>query len=239
MNTNRLPQVCRALEGGLIVSCQARPESPLHGPTFMAAMARAAEIGGAVGLRVNGPNDIRAVRRVSRLPIIGILKEYHKDFPVYITPTFRAAAAVVEAGAHIVALDATPRPRPGETIDVLIRRVREELRVPVMADIVTLEEGVRAAEMGADLVATTLSGHAGGGPPPEGPDIDLAARLAAAVATPVIAEGRFWTPEQVAEVLRRGAFAVVIGTAITNPIEITRRFAAATRIRTRAGGGGA
>lgn len=211
----------------LAVSCQARADNPLHGPAFMAAMAQAAEQGGALALRANGPADIAAIRAVSRLPIIGILKRWDDRFPVYITPDFASAEAIAAAGADIIALDATARPRDGEPLDRLIARIRDELGKPVFADCATLEDGVRAAALGASYIATTLSGYT---PETEarkvsGPDIALIEALAKAVSQPIIAEGRFEQPEQLELAFAAGAHAVVVGTAITNPREITRRFA--------------
>jgi len=211
----------------LAVSCQARADNPLHGPAFMAAMAQAADQGGALALRANGPADIAAIRAVSRLPIIGILKRWDDRFPVYITPDFASAQAIAAAGADIIALDATDRPRDGEPLDRLIARIRDELGKPVFADCATLEDGVRAAALGASYIATTLSGYT---PDTEarkalGPDIALIEALAKAVSVPIVAEGRFEQPEQLELAFAAGAHAVVVGTAITNPREITRRFA--------------
>ena len=211
----------------LAVSCQARADNPLHGPAFMAAMAQAAEQGGALALRANGPADIAAIRAVSRLPIIGILKRWDVRFPVYITPDFASAEAIAAAGADIIALDATDRPRDGEPLDRLIARIRDELGKPVFADCATLEDGVRAAALGASYIATTLSGYT---PDTEarkalGPDIALIEALAKTVSVPIVAEGRFEQPEQLESAFTAGAHAVVVGTAITNPREITRRFA--------------
>jgi len=211
----------------LAVSCQARADNPLHGPAFMAAMAQAAEQGGALALRANGPADITAIRAVSRLPIIGILKRWDDRFPVYITPDFAGAEAIAAAGADIIALDATARPRDGEPLDRLIARIRDELGKPVFADCATLEDGLRAAALGASYIATTLSGYT---PDTQarkvsGPDIALIQALAKAVSVPIVAEGRFEQPEQLDLAFAAGAHAVVVGTAITNPREITRRFA--------------
>ena len=211
----------------LAVSCQARADNPLHGPAFMAAMAQAADQGGALALRANGPADIAAIRAVGRLPIIGILKRWDDRFPVYITPDFASAQAIAAAGADIIALDATDRPRDGEPLDRLIARIRDELGKPVFADCATLEDGVRAAALGASYIATTLSGYT---PDTEarkalGPDIALIEALAKAVSVPIVAEGRFEQPEQLELAFAAGAHAVVVGTAITNPREITRRFA--------------
>lgn len=216
------------LEGGLIVSCQAREGHPLHNPHIIAALARAAEAGGAAGVRVNGERDVAAVRAFVTVPIIGIRKTWIEDFPVYITPRFDDAAAVASAGADVIAIDATARERPGgESLEELIPRIRRELDRPVMADVSTLKEGKQAAALGADLVATTLAGYTVS-VPPEDPDLELVRRLAQAISAPVIAEGRFHTPAQVREAFQAGAFAVVVGRAITDALAITRRFAEAT-----------
>jgi putative N-acetylmannosamine-6-phosphate epimerase len=214
----------RRMAGGLIVSCQARPDNPLHGPAHMAAMARAAEIGGASGLRMNGPDDIRAGRQVTALPIIGLFKRRHGDNPIEITPTFLEAAAIAEAGADVIALDATGRSRPdGARLPDLIARIHDELHVPVLADCEGLGDGLAAEGAGADAVATTLAGYVAPlGPPPEEPDLALVETLAGRLRVPLVAEGRIKTPAQAREALARGAYAVVVGTAITNPREITR-----------------
>lgn len=221
-------------KGTLVVSCQARADNPLHGPVHMSAMARAAEAGGAQGIRANGVEDVAAIRAVTKLPIIGISKVWNERFPVYITPGFEDAARIAEAGADIIGIDATPRPRDGEPVERLIARIRDELAKEVFADIATLDEGKAAHAYGATYVATTLSGYteetaARRG---EGPDLDLLEALVAAVPVPVIAEGRFDTPELAAEAFKRGAHAVVVGTAITNPREITKKFVRATQAGT-------
>lgn len=217
-----------SLLGRLIVSCQARAGNPLYGPVHMTAMALAAEQGGAAALRVQGEEDIRAIKERCPLPVIGIRKVFDAG-PVYITPTFADAAIIVEAGADIVALDATFRPRRGpDSAAELIRRIRGELGVPVMADVDSLASGQAAAAAGADLIATTLSGYTSDAPPPAGPDLELLKQLAAAVDVPVVAEGRFWEPGQVQDAFLLGAGAVVIGTAVTNPMRITERFVRST-----------
>lgn len=209
--------------GSLIVSCQASTENPLHGPTPMALMARAAESGGAAGIRANGPADVAAIRSAVTVPIIGIYKQGDPR-SVFITPTLAAAAEVVRAGADLVAVDATLRERPdGNSIERLIRTVQDELGVPVMADVDTVAAGVRARAAGADLVATTLSGYTNGAPPPEEPDVALVRDLTARLDCPIIAEGRYRTPEEIRSAFDAGAHAVVVGTAITNPLEITAR----------------
>ncbi|MCB8821388.1 N-acetylmannosamine-6-phosphate 2-epimerase [Microvirga rosea] len=218
-------------KGALLVSCQAREDNPLHGPIFMSAMARAAMDGGAKGFRANGIKDVAAIRALTTMPIIGIDKVFNDDFPVYITPDFAAASRIARAGADIIALDATPRLRDGESAESLIARIRQELGREVFADISTLDEGRAAAAFGATYVATTLSGYTDetAAMKDKGPDLDLISALVAAVPVPVVAEGRFDTPELVAAAFERGAHAVVVGTAITNPREITKKFARAAQ----------
>lgn len=220
-------EVLEGLRGGLIVSCQAYPGEPLRDPDTMRRMALAAEGGGAVGIRAQGLDDLRAIRSATDLPLIGLWKD--GDTGVRITPTAGHAALVAGTGADIVAFDATDRPRPDgrrttETIDVL-----HWSGCLAMADVSTFEEGMRAADSGADVVGTTLSGYTGETADAAGPDLGLVERLAAALAVPVIAEGRIHTPDQAAEALVRGAHAAVVGTAITHPTTVTAWFAAAMR----------
>jgi N-acylglucosamine-6-phosphate 2-epimerase len=223
----RLPleEALRQIQGGLIVSCQAEAGEPLHGSHHMAAMARAAAAGGAVGIRANGPADIAAIRAAVTLPVIGIYKADLPGFDVRITPTIEHARQVAIAGADIIAIDATRRPHPEDlTIRERIEAVRRATNCPVMADISNLDEGLLAADGGADLVATTLSGYTQYSPQQVGPDFDLLQQLARRLRIPVIAEGRIATPEQAARAIELGAFAVVVGGAITRPQSITQRF---------------
>ena len=222
-------QVDRTIRPGLIVYCQAGADSPLHEPQIMAAMARAAVEGGAVGVRANGKDDVQAVKAAIRVPVIGIFKHTVPGFDVYITPDLERAAQVARAGADVIALDATARPHPEGTAAAFIRLVKGTLHLPVFADVATLEEGVAAAAAGADYVGTTLSGYTGNRPGAgaDGPDLELVRDLALALDAPVIAEGRYWTPELVERAFDLGAYAVVVGTAITDPRAITRRFARA------------
>ena len=217
------------IRNGLVVSCQANEGDPMDRPEHLAAFAKSAELGGACGIRACGAENIAAIRARVALPIIAIDKVHHPDSAVYITPTFADAVRVAKAGGDIIALDATSRPRPGgERLDELIARIRSELRLPVMADVSTLEEGIAAERAGADLVATTLAGYTEYSRKVGGPDLLLVEELVKACSVPVVAEGRFETPAQVAEAFRLGAFAVVVGAAITQPIALTRRFVAAT-----------
>jgi N-acylglucosamine-6-phosphate 2-epimerase len=212
--------------GSLVVSCQAGPGNPFQAPEPMALMARAAEAGGAAAIRANGASDVAAIRAVTRLPIIGLNKVGDPD-GVYITPTFESAVGIVEAGADLVALDGTLRPRPdGAELADQIGRIHRELGVPVLADVDTLEAGLAAREAGADLVATTLSGYTNGRVP-VGPDVELVRQLVAKLDCPVVAEGRIRTPDDVRAVCEAGAYAVVVGYAITNPMDITARLVGA------------
>lgn len=214
-----------ALQGRLIVSCQAAAGDPTCGPPFMAAFARAAQLGGAAGIRASGPDDIRAIKAATGLPVIGIQKAPGPDGRTLITPSLELARPLVAAGADIVALDATDRPRPGGlTAAQLIAQLRAELRVPIMADVEWPAEAFAAVDAGADLVATTLSVfHCAD----YTPDIEMV-RVLARLPVPVIAEGNYWTPEQMRAAFDAGAWAVVIGSAITRPWLITQRFVEAT-----------
>jgi N-acylglucosamine-6-phosphate 2-epimerase len=216
------------LRGRLIVSCQAEPGSPLDQPTIIAALARSAELGGAAALRVEGPASIKAVRAAVRIPVIGIVKRRFPGSDVYITATVEDALAVIGAGADLMAVDATSRTRPKDTDLADIMRVALAREIPVVADVDDEQAAMAAIDAGATFVATTLSGYAGG-PTPTGPDIDLVRRLAQRTRSPIVAEGRFQTPQEVHDAFEAGAHAVVIGKAITDPIWLTRMFAASTR----------
>jgi N-acylglucosamine-6-phosphate 2-epimerase len=223
------------LEGGIVVSCQARPGNPLEGSESMAIVARAAELGGARALRINGVADIVAVRRLSDLPVMGILKEDHDDSPIMITPTVAAVRKVLAAGAPIVALDGTNRYRPGgETLGAAVREIHRG-RALAFADLATREDLHHAVAADVDAVGTTLSGYTAESPKSEEPDFDLLAWLVKHSPVPVFAEGRFWTPDQAAQAFALGAAFVVIGTAITNPMAITSRFVAETARSVAAG----
>jgi N-acylglucosamine-6-phosphate 2-epimerase len=208
---------------GLIVSCQALSHEPLYGSNHMAVMAKTAKEGGAVGIRANSPADISAIRQEVDLPIIGLWK---KDYEMYITPTVVDAIAVFEAGATIVALDATARPRPdGLDLQQTIAELTH-LGIPVMADISTYEEGVQAAEWGAAYISTTLSGYT---PYSQTklPNLELVSRLSKVLSVPTVAEGGISTPAEARQALDYGAYFVVVGSAITRPQWITAQYAAA------------
>ncbi len=217
------------IRGGLVVSCQPdsydRASDPMNSPVIMAALARAAQLGGAVGIRADGPEDIAAVVAAVNLPVIGLYKADLPGFEVRITPTLAHALRVAQAGAQGIAVDATLRPRPeGLSTADFIRRVRAETGLPVFADVSIIDEGLAAAEAGADALLTTLSGYTPYSPQQNEPDFALIEALAARSGLPVIAEGRINTPEQAARALDCGAWAVTVGSAITRPRWITSRF---------------
>jgi putative N-acetylmannosamine-6-phosphate epimerase len=216
---------------GLIVSCQAYEGEPLFGAHIMAAMAKAAEEGGAAAIRANSPADIAAIRKVTALPIIGLYKIHSDVSEVYITPHRASAEAIARAGCDVIAVDATPRPRQnGETLHDLIPFIRNTLGKPVMADCSCLEDAQLAASHGADYLGTTMAGYtAHGRPMTAGPDLDFVQQLVVQFTQPIIAEGRFHLPEQVAAALALGAHAVCVGGAITRPQDITRRFVSAIK----------
>ena len=216
--------VLERIRHGLIVSCQAEEGSPFYVSGRMAYFAKAAELGGAVGIRAKLP-DIPSIRAMCSLPILGIDKVYVEGYEVYITPRFEEAQRIAEAGASIIALDCTPRSRPGgERWEEIVARTKSDLKLPVMADISTLDEAVAAEQAGADLVATTLSGYTSYAPRGEGPDWALLEAILHHVTVPVIAEGAIGTPADARRALDMGAWAVVVGSAITKPTEITERF---------------
>lgn len=223
-----MSDVLEAVQGRLVVSCQAYPGEPMNTPATMRAVAEAVVAGGAAALRVQGLADIAEIRTAVGLPLIGLWKDGHDD--IFITPTLDHALAVAEAGADVVALDGTDRPRPdGRGLAETIEAVHVRTGKLVMADCSTFEEGVAAAAAGADLVGTTLSGYTPYTTKTDGPDLELVARLAAAISTPVVAEGRIHTPAQAAQALAAGAWTVVVGTAITHPTTITSWFVNAVK----------
>ncbi|KIL38245.1 N-acetylmannosamine-6-phosphate 2-epimerase [Gordoniibacillus kamchatkensis] len=222
----KIPLDLQRLRGGIIVSCQAYPGEPFYGSDIMVRFAKAAVEGGAVGIRANSPQDIAEIKKaVRRIPLIGLWKRDYIGSDVYITPVWSDVSTVIDAGADMVALDATRRDRPNkERLEDIVSRVKSETQCLLMADISTVEEGLYAAQLGFDCVATTLSGYTPYSPRQSEPDYALVEALAAQVQIPVIAEGRILHPEQARACFARGAYAVVVGTAITRPHVMTRKF---------------
>lgn len=210
------------LRGSLIVSCQAYPGEPLRDAESMRRMALAVVAGGARGVRAQGVEDLRAIRGAVEVALIGLWKD--GTSPVHITPTAAHALAVADAGADIVAMDATARQRPDRRpLDESINAVHRAGKL-VMADVSTVDEGERAQHLGADLVGTTLSGYTDYTVRTDRPDLALVSELTALLEVPVVAEGRLHTPDDAAEAMRCGAHAAVVGTAITHPTTVTRWF---------------
>lgn len=217
--------ILKQIRGGLIVSCQALKGEPLYGADVMAKMALAAQVGGAVGIRANYAQDIRAIKDVVNVPVIGLVKKHYEDSLAYITPTMVEVEEVVNAGADIVAVDATmlKKPQDKSTAD-FIYEIKEKFDIMVLADVSIYDEGIEAQQAGADIISTALAGYTPYSIQTEEPDFELISRLSKDLSIPLAAEGRIWTPEQAVQALKFGAFSVVVGTAITRPQEITKRF---------------
>jgi N-acylglucosamine-6-phosphate 2-epimerase len=221
--TNPSNDLVDGLRGGLVVSCQAYAGEPMRDPGTMVRIARAAVIGGAVAVRLQGIADIRSAADLT-VPIVGLWKD--GDAEVFITPTLRHARAVADAGAQIVAIDGTRRPRPdGLSLADTVAGLRSSHpEVLVMADCGSLDDAIAAEAAGADILGTTLAGYTGEREKTAGPDVELIALIAERCSTPVIAEGRVHSPIDAAAARRAGAHAVCVGTAITHPSTITSWF---------------
>ena len=213
------------IRGKLIVSCQALPDEPLHSAFIMGRMARAAKEGGAVAIRAQSMADILEIREVTGLPVIGLVKRNYPDSEIYITPTHQEVEELLATGCEVIALDMTDRPRPAqEQMTALVQQIHAAGRL-VLADISTYAEGVAAAGLGADAISTTLSGYTPYSPQLPGPDIQLVRDLCSKLSIPVFAEGRIHTPADIRTVMEAGAFAPIVGSAITRPQLITASFA--------------
>lgn len=219
-------EILEKIKGGLIVSCQALETEPLYDSYIMSKMAWAAYLGGACGIRANTVADIKAIKDKVDLPLIGIIKQVYSDSDVYITPTMKEVDDLVQAGCEIIAVDATNRLRPGGvTFEEFFSKVRAKYPKQLfMADTSCFEEGKKASELGCDLIGTTMAGYT---PYTEGtplPDFKLMERYVKALDNPVIAEGGIWIPEDLKRAMDTGVHAAVVGTAITRPMDITKRF---------------
>lgn len=223
MNNN---PVLEKVRGGLVVSCQALSTEPLHSSKIMARMALAAKEGGAVGIRANSPEDIAEIKRTVDLPVIGLWKVDYPDSDVYITPTMKEVDALVGAGADIIALDATKRLRPGgRTLADFFAEVRKKYPGQLfMADTSCYEEGAAAEKLGFHLVGTTMAGYTEYTKGTPLPAFGLMKQYVDTLSVPVAAEGGIWTPGQLQKAYGLGVWTAIVGTAITRPREITRRF---------------
>lgn len=214
------------IKGNLIVSCQALADEPLHSSFIMGRMAYAAMQGGAKGIRANSVEDIREIKKTVDLPIIGIIKQDYKGSDVFITPTMKEIDELCEEGVDIIALDATTRVRPdGTTIQELFPKIKEKYPNQLfMADCSTFEDAMLASELGFDFVGTTLSGYTEETKGISLPNFSLLEQLVKECPTPVIAEGGISTPEELGTIMNLGVLTAVVGSAITRPMLITKRF---------------
>ena len=188
------------LKGKVVVSVQAMPSEPLYQEVCLNAMMQSVVKGGAAALRVAGVRDVINAKKMFKIPVIGITKPEviptnWRDI-VYITPTIKEAKDLIQAGADIIALDGTSRPRGEYNLKQIIKFIKINKKV-VMADISTLTEGIAARLLGADIISTTLSGYTQFSPASDEPDFKLLEGLVKALDCPVVLEGRIWTPEQV------------------------------------------
>jgi N-acylglucosamine-6-phosphate 2-epimerase len=222
----KLIEVLNSIKGGLIVSCQALDDEPLHSSYIMTKMAQAALMGGAIGIRANSPEDCIEIKKHIDLPIIAIYKKVYGTCNVYITPTIKEVKALLPSNPEIIAVDATNRTRPdGKTLEEFFKEIKEVYNGLIMADISNLEEGIKAEEIGFDIVSTTLSGYTDYTLNKPKPDTELIENLRNVLKIPVIAEGNVDSPDNAVDCLKAGAWAVVVGGAITRPQLITKKFA--------------
>lgn len=212
----------------LVVSCQALPNEPLHSSFIMSRMARAAKEAGSVAIRCNSVVDIQAIQDETHLPIIGLSKVDYPDSPVYITPTIKEMRAVASTGAEVVACDVTGQKRPnGEKLADIVAQMRKEFPdTLLMADTASLDNVKEANELGFDIIGTTMHGYT---PDTQGMniadnDFSYLKEVLKTAEHPVIAEGKVDTPEKARRCIDLGCHAVVVGGAITRPLEIASKF---------------
>ena len=216
------------IRGQMIISCQAVPGEPLYveEKSIMYLMARAAKMAGSPAIRTSSIRDVIAIKEETGLPVIGLVKIQYPGYEGYITPTMKEVDELVEAGSDVVALDCTLRRRgDGTSVNDFIRDIREKYPdIILMADISNYEEGVNAWKCGVDIVGTTMSGYTDYTPKLDGPDYELMRRLAADLDIPVIGEGKIHTPVQAVAALDTGVWSIVVGGAITRPLENAGRY---------------
>jgi N-acylglucosamine-6-phosphate 2-epimerase len=226
----KIEEILQRWRGGLIVSCQAATGSPLARPEIITAMARVAEENGAAGVRLEGADNIKMAAGCLSIPVLGLEKTAFMDSEVYITPTLESFGRVAQSGADIIALDATERPRPGgECLPSIVREARSQWQKPIMADVATLEQGIYAAEtLGVEVISTTLAGYTKETAHLEQADFRLVAALASRLSVPIVCEGRLRSPADVRQAFECGAFAVVVGAAITGLDWLVRQYVGVT-----------
>lgn len=224
----KLEELLANTKGSIIVSCQALPHEPLYCEemSLMPFMAKAAKEAGSKCIRTSSVRDVVEIKKQTGLPVIGLIKRVYEGYDSYITPTMKEIDELVEAESDIIALDCTMRTRgDGTDINTFIQQIREKYPdIALMADISTFEEGVNAWKAGVNIVGTTMSGYTPYSPKVDGPDYELVERLVKELPIPVIAEGKVHYPDQAKKMLELGAHAVVVGGAITRPLEIAQRF---------------
>lgn len=218
------------IKGGLVVSCQALSNEPMHSSFIMGRFARAAVEGGAVGIRANTAEDIAEIKKNVSVPVIAIVKRDYPDSEVYITPTMKEIEELLIVNPEIIAIDATKRPRPnGETLADFVKKIRAVYSGLLMADISDYEEAKTAYELGFDIISTTMRGYTTYTNGIELPDIEFIAKISKDFKVPVIAEGGIKRPEDLKRAMDVGIHAAVVGGAITRPKGITEDFVAAIK----------
>ncbi|KEH98834.1 N-acetylmannosamine-6-phosphate 2-epimerase [Clostridium massiliodielmoense] len=223
----------KKIKGKLIVSCQALEDEPLHSSFIMGRMALAAKMGGAVAIRAQSIEDINEIKKVTGLPVIGLVKRNYDDSDIYITPTKKEIDELLTTQCEIIALDATMRKRPNnEQLKNLIDYIHENNKL-VMGDISTEAEGINAEILGVDCISTTLSGYTEYSTQGNSVDIQIIKNLSSRLYIPVIGEGKISTPYDLQEVFKAGAYSAVVGGAITRPQLITEKFVKAINFEGR------
>lgn len=224
----KLDELLEDIRHSLIISCQALPGEPLYCEemSLMPFMAKAAQMAGSKCIRTSSTRDVAAIKEATGLPVIGLIKRPYEGYDAYITPTMQEIKELVEVESDVIALDCTMRKRgDGTTINEFLSQIREKYPdISLMADISTLQEGINAWKAGVNMVGTTMSGYTPYSPQLQKPDFDLVRALVREIPIPVIAEGKIHYPEQAKQMLELGAYAVVVGGAVTRPLEIAQRF---------------
>lgn len=226
-------EILKNIKGSVVISCQALPNEPLYveEKSIMYLMARAAKQAGSPAIRTNSVRDVIDIKKETGLPVIGLIKREYEGSEVYITPTMKEVDELVDAKSDVIALDCTFSKRLNdESINDFIKNIKEKYpSIILMADISTYEEGVNAYKCGVDMVGTTMNGYTSQSIKEDTSNLELVKKLVKEINIPVIAEGKVHYPYQVKEMLDAGAYSVVVGGAITRPLEIAQRFIKAAK----------